>query len=113
MKEEVDVEPHRTDWERMLTYVHREIRLHPALAPMQNAQQTVLVHAHAGAIFATAVREPQGSRWLIEVRIERPEWWLPVSRRHGNALVKETGGRSCGEVAGPGQPQITPYQRVR
>lgn len=76
-------------FERMTRYVHRAIAEHPELEPIRQARKPIVVHAHERAIFATTLREVDGNGWRIEVRIERPTWWEPVSRAHGDELVEE------------------------
>ena len=74
---------------RMTRYVFERVKVHPNLEPLRQAKVRYLVHAHAEAIWIAAVPNVASSNYLIESRIERPEWWKPSTMANGDAIVAE------------------------
>lgn len=73
----------------MARYIHTMATEHPVLQELRALGERPIVNAHEAAVWIACCPMKDAGGWHVEARIERPEWWKPTTRAHGNELIEE------------------------
>lgn len=84
----------REDWVRMASYLHATVPIRPDLEPLRAAGHRITIHASTAAVCIPLYPWRDRGGWQEHAKIERPEWWVPARRSHGDRLADELAARA-------------------